>query len=286
MRPKEARGDERRQSVRARLNQIINMKHELVQLAGKIDWAWIDGEIAPLYSDKGRPEYRSRFVIELAAAQAYVRAIRRGRLRALGLRSVLPALHRRDVLPAQLPARTLRPEPLARPGRQARPAAGREPAGGARRWALRTRDLARITVDTTAQPKNITFPTDAKLLQAAIKGLNRLARCHGVQLRQSYVRVARRAAMMAGRYAHARSSTATIGKCASCAPGWSRLIRDIRRKIAGHEPVEAAFEPASRGPPRSARSASVAWLEALFLPRPGGSNASARARPARPGSSA
>ncbi len=36
--------------------------------------------------------------------------------------------------------------------------------------ALRTRDLARITVDTTVQPKNITFPTDAKLLHAAIKG--------------------------------------------------------------------------------------------------------------------
>ena len=42
--------------------------------------------------------------------------------------------------------------------------------------ALRTRDLARVTVDTTVQPKNITFPTDAKLLHAAIKGLNLLAR--------------------------------------------------------------------------------------------------------------
>jgi hypothetical protein len=40
---------------RALLDQIINMKHELVQLAGKIDWSWLDGEIAPLYSDKGRP---------------------------------------------------------------------------------------------------------------------------------------------------------------------------------------------------------------------------------------
>jgi len=30
--------------------------------------------------------------------------------------------------------------------------------------ALRTKDLARVTVDTTVQPKNITFPTDAKLL--------------------------------------------------------------------------------------------------------------------------
>jgi hypothetical protein len=31
------------------------MKHELVLLAGKIEWQWIDSEIAPLYSDKGRP---------------------------------------------------------------------------------------------------------------------------------------------------------------------------------------------------------------------------------------
>src|SRR5205807_767921 len=50
--------------------------------------------------------------------------------------------------------------------------------------ALRTNDLKRVTVDTTVQPKAITFPTDAKLLHAAIKGLNRLARRPGVQLRQ------------------------------------------------------------------------------------------------------
>ena len=55
---------------------------ELVQLAGKIDWAWIDGEIAPLYMTRGGPvskPLRDR----LAAAQAYVQAIRRRRVRAL-----------------------------------------------------------------------------------------------------------------------------------------------------------------------------------------------------------
>jgi IS5 family transposase len=31
-----------------------------VQLGGKIDWDWIDREIAPLYSDKGRPAIASR----------------------------------------------------------------------------------------------------------------------------------------------------------------------------------------------------------------------------------
>jgi IS5 family transposase len=34
------------------------MKHELVQLAGKIDWDFIDGEIAPLYSDRVGLELR------------------------------------------------------------------------------------------------------------------------------------------------------------------------------------------------------------------------------------
>jgi IS5 family transposase len=47
---------------------------------------------------------------------------------------------------------------------------------------LRGQDLKRVTGDTTVQPKAITFPTDAKLLHAVIKGLNRLARSHGVRL--------------------------------------------------------------------------------------------------------
>ena len=81
---------------------------------------------------------------------------------------------------------------------------GRELAGGARERGAADEDLARVTVDTIVQPKDITFPTDAKLLHAAIEGLTRLARKRGVRLRQSYVRIAKRAALMAGRYAHAK----------------------------------------------------------------------------------
>ena len=50
-----------------------------------------------------------------------------------------------------------------------------------------------------------TFPTDTKLLNAAINGLNRLARKCGVRPRQSYLRIAKRAAPMASRYAHAQA---------------------------------------------------------------------------------
>jgi Transposase domain (DUF772) len=65
MRPKQHETTGSGDLFRARLEQIINMKHELVQLAGKLDWEWIDGEIAPLYSDQGRPGVETRFVIGL-----------------------------------------------------------------------------------------------------------------------------------------------------------------------------------------------------------------------------
>ena len=46
MRPKKHETTGSGDLFRARLDQIINMRHELVQLGGKIDWEFIDGEIA------------------------------------------------------------------------------------------------------------------------------------------------------------------------------------------------------------------------------------------------
>src|SRR6202451_470682 len=65
MRPRKPKTPVEGDLFRARLDQIIDRKHALVQLAGKIDWAWIDEEIAPLYSDKGRPGIETRFVVGL-----------------------------------------------------------------------------------------------------------------------------------------------------------------------------------------------------------------------------
>jgi transposase, IS5 family len=82
MRPKKHETTGSGDLFRARLDQIINMRHELVQLAGKIEWEFIDGEIAPLYSDGGRPGIATRFVIGLFLL---LRSVRRRRVRTLGL---------------------------------------------------------------------------------------------------------------------------------------------------------------------------------------------------------
>ena len=79
--------------------------------------------------------------------------------------------------------------------------------------ALATRDFERIVVDTTVQPKAIAHPTDARFLHRAIVKLVALAKRQGVPLRQSYLRVAKRAAIMVGRYSHAHQLARTPRRC-------------------------------------------------------------------------
>jgi transposase, IS5 family len=107
--------------------------------------------------------------------------------------------------------------------------------------ALVTRDLERVVVDTTVQPKAIAHPTDARLCHRALEQLVDLARRHGVPLRQSYMRVAKRAAIMVGRYTHAHQFKRARRQLKFLRTRLGRVVRDIRRKTAGDEGLQARF---------------------------------------------
>jgi len=66
---------------------------------------------------------------------------------------------------------------------------------------------------------------------------------------------------MAGRYAHAKQFNRHHRQVRFLRTRLGRLIRDIRRKIAGHETIEAAFEsPLSRASQiRSQRQRQRGW---------------------------
>jgi IS5 family transposase len=107
--------------------------------------------------------------------------------------------------------------------------------------ALATKDLERVVVDTTVQPKAIAHPTDARLCHRALEKLVALARRNGVPLRQSYVRVAKRAAIMVGRYTHAHQFKRARRALKFLRIRLGRVIRDIRRKLAGNDALEQRF---------------------------------------------
>jgi len=286
MRPKQHETTGSGDLFRARLDQIINRKHELVQLAGKIDWDFIDGEIAPLYSDKGRPGIETRFVIGLLLLK---------HIYGLSDEDVCERWvydpyfqhftgeeffqhefpHERSDLSHWRKRLGDKLELLLAESLRVAHASG----------ALRTKDLARVTVDTTVQPKNITFPTDAKLLHAAIRGLTRLARKQGVRLRQSYVRIAKRAVMMAGRYAHAKQFNRHRRQLRILRTRLGRLIRDTGARSQATPTARQHSLGRSRAPIRSARSSSASAAGSCIRSTLRRWSASARARPARPTSS-
>ncbi|BDA83441.1 IS5 family transposase [Aureimonas sp. SA4125] len=110
-----------------------------------------------------------------------------------------------------------------------------------RSGAIEGKDLERVVVDTTVQEKAIAHPTDARLLHRAIVKLGALARKNGLALRQSYVRLAKRAAIMVGRYRHAKQFKRANRQLKFLRTRLGRLMRDIRRKTAGNAGLEERF---------------------------------------------
>ena len=107
--------------------------------------------------------------------------------------------------------------------------------------AMKPRDLARVVVDTTVQPKAVMFPTDAKLLNRARETPGTACRGVGVELRQSYARVGKLALIKHQRYAHAHQFKRANRSLRRLKTYLGRVIRDIGRRIDGDPELEEIF---------------------------------------------
>jgi IS5 family transposase len=107
--------------------------------------------------------------------------------------------------------------------------------------ALKPSELTAVVVDTTVQPKNVMHPTDAKLLNRAREKLVKLAKAHGLALRQSYARVGKLALIKQQRYAHAKQFK-RANKCLRTLKTYlGRVMRDIGRKIKANKALQPVF---------------------------------------------
>jgi IS5 family transposase len=102
----------------------------------------------------------------------------------------------------------------------------------------------RVTIDTTVQTKAVAHPTDSHLLHTGVRWLARLARRHGVALRQSFVRLAAQARREAARLMHGPGHRQALRHVRRLRTFLGRLHRDVARKVAGRPDLEAAFATA------------------------------------------
>jgi transposase, IS5 family len=237
--------DERQKDLfRPALEQIIDPDHPLVLLAEQIDWQFLDRRLgAKFTSGEGQPPLPTRLV----AGLFIIKHMHSLSDEALHARWVENPYYQHfcgeHVFQHKQPFdRSSLSRWRGRLGEEQLAALVQESLAVAHKTgAVETKDLERVVVDTTVQPKAIAHPTDARLNHRALVKLVTLAKHSGVRLRQSYLRVAKRAAIMVGRYSHAHQFKRARRELKFLRTRLGRVIRDIRRKIAGDPVLEERF---------------------------------------------
>jgi len=97
--------------------------------------------------------------------------------------------------------------------------------------AIKQESLAHVCVDSTVMEKNITWPTDSKLLLKVLQEMVSLMQEEGLSVRQSYARTAPRMAQKIGRYAHAKQFKRMRRLIKMLATRVRRVTRELERQL-------------------------------------------------------
>jgi len=244
MRPKQPEAADQHELFRARLDNIADRRHPLVRLAGLTDWGRFEAAFGPLYRDGlGRPGLPTRLMVGLHLLK-HMDGLSDEAVCARFLDSPYVQLfcgeaYFRHALPLDRSSMTRWRQRVG--AERLEVLLAESLAAAERGGAVEVKHFRRVTVDTTVQPKAVTHPTDSKLLHRGIEILARLARRHGVALRQSYLRVAKRAKREAAKLIYSGRRREAERRVRRLRTWLGRLWRDIGRKIAGDAAAEAAF---------------------------------------------
>ena len=229
-----SRAPEQDDLLRPRLVDMIDARHELVTLSALIDWEFFEREWATFFpSHQGRPATSPRLVAGLMYLQhafklsdeaVVARWIENPYYQHFTGETFFQ--HRPPIDPSSLTRWRKRigeegVEWLLTKTIEAGRASG----------AVSDKSLKRVAVDTTVMEKTIAPPTDARLYERARALLAGLAKEAGVELRQSYARLAPRLTIQVGRYAHARQFK-RMRKALRQLKGYvGRVRRNLRRHL-------------------------------------------------------
>jgi transposase, IS5 family len=244
MLPREVRDSGQDDLFRARLDQIVNMNHPVARLSRQIDWGFLEQCFGRIYADgPGQPPLPTRLMAGLAILKHTFDLSDEVLCERWVENPYYQLFCGEEFFRHDLPfERSSITRWRQRMGEEKIAALIQESLNVATRTgAAKPADFTKIIVDTTVQPKAVAFPTDARLMHRAREKLVRLAKRHGVVLRQSYERVGKRALIDHQRYAHAKQFKRANRALKSLRTYLGRVIRDIGRKIAGREDKQGVF---------------------------------------------
>ena len=244
MKPREPRKIGQHDMFRSRLDQILDMGHEKVVLAGLIDWRFLSEKLGGVYTDgPGQPPLPNRLMAGLHILK-YADNLSDDEVCARWLENpYYQYFCGEEFFCHRLPLeRSSMTRWRQRMGEDRLTALLQESlAVAVKTKAAKPSDFTRVIVDTTVAEKDIAFPTDAKLIHKSRERLVKQAKRAGIELRQSYTRVGKRALIAHQRYAHAKQYKRARRQLRKLKTYLGRTIRDIERKIDGDAALQTAF---------------------------------------------
>ncbi|SAL06747.1 hypothetical protein AWB78_08226 [Caballeronia calidae] len=246
---------------RARLDQMIDLRHPLAALAGRMPWAQIEAALAPAFARRNRQGEvvcgSDLFGTTLEMAGAGVSAAGRPRLPIRLMAALLYLKHAFNLSDEELverwsenvvwqyfsgeeyytPRFPCDPTQIGR-FRAAIGEAGVEELLKAtldtaiETKAVRPTEFERIIVDTTVQEKAIAHPVDSRLLEIARAKVVQAAKRVGISLKQTFVKEGKELRRKAGGYAHAKQFKRLRRAVKRQRTILGVVLREVKRKLA------------------------------------------------------
>ncbi len=283
MRPKERRDSGRNDLFRARLDQIVDLKHPLAKLGRAIDWGFLEESFGSVYSDSpGQPPLATRLMAGLAILK-HMHDLSDEVLCARWVENPYYQLFcGEEFFQHELVLdRSSLTRWRQRLGEEKLVALLQESlAVATRAGAAKPSDFSKVIVDTTVQEKAVAFPTDAKLMYRARERLVRLAKKHGVTLRCASP-MSGSANMRSSRISATstqNSSSAPTMRCAGSEPSLVGSSATSRARSKATMACVRCFAARSISPSACASSARTSAARRFTACTRRRSSASARAR--------
>ena len=232
---------------RARLDSIIDMRHELVKLTRLVGWEGLQEGLSAYYClDNGRPGYPIRLIAGLqllkdmkGLSDEEVCAVWRENPYFQYFCGEEYFQHR---LPVEPPSLSIFRKRIGKEGLER---LFQETIRlGLKSGVIASRDLERVTVDTTVQEKAIRFPTDTQLCHKAREELVKVASRWKIPLRQSYARKSKQALFLTNKYMAARQVNRGHWMAKRVRNYLGRVIRDLERRRTSTGAFETALTKA------------------------------------------
>jgi len=216
-----------------KLEDILDKTHALYQLANCLNWEYLIEQLGPYYSDgPGRPGIPIRIMAGLHYLKYLENESDESVVEKFCENPYWQYFCGLEIFTHELPCHpTTLVKWRKRVGEKGMEKLLSHTIDTAKREALLPEKLLKnVNIDTTVQEKNITFPTDSKLCHRMRIKLIYAAKKRKINLRQTYLRVGKRAYIMQGRYLHASQMKRAKKEFSKIKNYLGRVIRDIEKQ--------------------------------------------------------